>query len=141
MEIPCPTCPTWSHFIQDISIYLSLDKYKCIKLIQLCISYFDNYYQLTSCIENSVDPDQLASDLDLHCLQEKPADQDPYCLQGLIHIWFHTVFERINCLSTVRNLLRYKQICSLGQEFFFTIFTHLCKTETHRLKIKCQHNC
>ena len=33
VEIPCPTCPTWSHFIQDklkISIYLSLDKYKCI---------------------------------------------------------------------------------------------------------------
>ena len=30
VEIPCPT---WSHFIQDklkISIYLSLDKYKCI---------------------------------------------------------------------------------------------------------------
>ena len=29
-EIPCPTCPTRSHFIQDkskISIYLSLDKY------------------------------------------------------------------------------------------------------------------
>ena len=28
------TSPTWSHFIQDklkISIYLSLDKYKCIK--------------------------------------------------------------------------------------------------------------
>ena len=31
VEIPCPTCPTWSHFIQDklkISIYLSLDKSK-----------------------------------------------------------------------------------------------------------------
>ena len=30
VEIPCPTCPTRSHFIQDkskISIYLSLDKY------------------------------------------------------------------------------------------------------------------
>ena len=32
----------------------------CIKLIQFCISYF-NYNKLTSCIENSVDPDQLAS--------------------------------------------------------------------------------
>ena len=44
MEIPCPTCLTWSHFIQDklkISIYLSLDKCKiCIKLIKICISYF-----------------------------------------------------------------------------------------------------
>ena len=44
VEIPCPTCPTWSHFIQDklkISIYLSLDKYKCIKLTQFCTLYFD----------------------------------------------------------------------------------------------------
>ena len=31
VDIPCLTCPTWSHFIQDkleISIYLSWDKYK-----------------------------------------------------------------------------------------------------------------
>ena len=38
VEIPCPTCPTWSHFVQDklkISIYLSLDKCGvCIKLIK-----------------------------------------------------------------------------------------------------------
>ena len=63
-----------------------------------------------------MDPDQLASsaDLDLHCLQEKPADQDPYCLQELIYIWFHTVFERINCSSTVS----YKLICSFGQVKF-----------------------
>ena len=62
VEIPCPT---WSHFIQDklnISIYLSLDKYKCIKLIQFCTLYFDLLLQVTSCIENSVDPDQLASE-------------------------------------------------------------------------------
>ena len=43
VEIPCLTCPTWSHFIQDklkILIYLSLDKCKiCIKLIKFCISY------------------------------------------------------------------------------------------------------
>ena len=57
-----------------------------------------------------MDPDQL----DLHCLQEKRADQDLYCLQELIYIWFHTVFERINCLSTVR----YKLICSFGQVTF-----------------------
>ena len=44
VEIPCPTCPTWSHFIQDklkISNYLSLDNYKSLKLIQFCVSYFD----------------------------------------------------------------------------------------------------
>ena len=71
-----------------------------------------------------MDPDQLASsdldlhclqekpaDLDLHCLQEKPADQDQYCLQELIYIWFHTVFEQINFLITVR----YKLICCFGQ--------------------------
>ena len=57
---------------------------------------------------------QKPADLDLHCLQEKPADQDPYCLQELIYIWFHTVFERISCLSTVR----YKLICSFGQVHF-----------------------
>ena len=62
MEIPYPTCPTWSRFIQDklkISIYLSLDKCKiCIKFI----NYLINYYEFTCCIENSVDPDQLASE-------------------------------------------------------------------------------
>ena len=36
-------------------------------------------------------------------IQEKPADQDPSCLQVLI--WFHTVFERINS--------------SLSTDFFF----------------------
>ena len=54
------------------------------------------------------------ADLDLHCLQEKPVDQDPYHLQELIYIWFQTVFERINCLSTER----YKLICSFGQVKF-----------------------
>ena len=61
----------------------------------------------------------------LHYLQEKPADQDPYCLQELIYIWFHTVFERINCLSTVR----YKLICSFGQVNFLwtsTFWLFIC---------------
>ena len=43
---------------------------------------------------------QKPADLDQHCFQEKPADQDPYCLQELIYILFHTVFDRIICLST-----------------------------------------
>ena len=55
----------WSHFIQDklkISIYLSLDKYKCIKLIKKIVFHIlISYYEFTCCIENSVDPDQLAS--------------------------------------------------------------------------------
>ena len=68
---------------------------------------------------------QKPADLDLHCLQEKPADQDPYCLQESIYIWFHTVFERINCLSTVR----YKLICFFRQvkfsidKYIFWLFT------------------
>ena len=60
VEIPCLTCPTWSHFIQDkfeIYFYLSLDKYKCIKLMKYLISY----YEFTCCIEIGVDSDQLAS--------------------------------------------------------------------------------
>ena len=35
-------------------------------------------------------------------LLQKPDGLDLHCLQELIYIWFHTVFERINCLSTVR---------------------------------------
>ena len=60
-----------------------------------------------------MDPDQLASsaDLDLQCFQEKPADQDPYFLQELIYIWFHTVFER-------KKNVRFKLICSFGQVKF-----------------------
>ena len=65
MEIPCPTCPTWSHLIQDklkISLYLSLDKCKiCIKLINFVFHILINYYEFTCCIENSVNPGQLAS--------------------------------------------------------------------------------
>ena len=41
------------------------------------------------------------ADLDLHSFQEKPADLDPYCLQELIYIWVHTVFEII-CFGTER---------------------------------------
>ena len=65
LEISCPTCLTRSHFIQDklkISLYLSLDKCKiCIKLMNFVFHILINYYEFTCCIENSVDPDQLAS--------------------------------------------------------------------------------
>ena len=104
MEIPCPTFPTRSHFIQDkskISIYLYLDKYNVLSQYNSVFHILINYYELTSCIENGVDPDKLASS-DLHCFQEKPADQDPYCFQELIYIWFHIVFGRIIRLSTER---------------------------------------
>ena len=56
-------------FIQDkleISSYLSWDKHKCIKKVNTFL-YFHiliNYYQLICCIENSVEPDQLASSED-----------------------------------------------------------------------------
>ena len=90
VEIPCPTCSTWSHFIQDklkISIYLSLDKYKCISsILYFIFSLFiksshlalKTVWILISWLL------QKPADQDLHCLQEKPADQDTYCLQELI---------------------------------------------------------
>ena len=96
-EIPCPTCPTWSHFIQDklkISIYLSLDS--------ILINYYSSYLALKTVWILISWLLQMLADLDLHCLEEKQACQDPYCLQELIYIWFHTVFERIYFLSTVR---------------------------------------
>ena len=103
MEIPCPICPTWSHFIQDkleISIYLSLDKNKYIKkanntqLIQFCISYFD-YYELTCCIENSVDPDQLAS-------SEASSSGSTLFTREVVSCFKLFSKEFIYCLRTVR---------------------------------------
>ena len=69
MQIPCSTCPTWSHFIQDklkISIYLSLDKCKiCIKLIIMSSHVaLKTVWILISWLL------QKPADLDLHCLQE-----------------------------------------------------------------------
>ena len=99
------------HSGQEENFYLLvLGQVQCIKLIQFCISYFHiliNYYELTYLALKTVWILiswllQKPADLDLHCFQKKPADQDPYCLQKLIYIWFHTVFERIICLSTER---------------------------------------
>ena len=64
VEISCLTCPTWAHFIQDkleISTYSSLDKFKCKKVNTILHFIVWVNYWLTCCIENSVDPDQLAS--------------------------------------------------------------------------------
>ena len=55
-----------------------------------------------------MDPDQLAS-------SEKPADQDPYCLNTRVKIYLVSCcFWRIIYLSTVRYML----ICSFGQVKF-----------------------
>ena len=35
--------------------------------MQFCISYWINYFKLACCLENSVDPDQLASEEGLSC--------------------------------------------------------------------------
>ena len=58
----------WYIFIQDklkISIYLSLDKYKQMNKVNIILyivfHILINYKEFTCCIENSVDPDQLAS--------------------------------------------------------------------------------
>ena len=50
-----------AHFILDkleIPIYLSLDKFKANTILYFI---FDDYYKLVLCLENSMDPDQLAS--------------------------------------------------------------------------------
>ena len=71
-SVECPTFLTWSHFILDkleISNYLSWDKLKKVNKVTVLYFIFGNYSGLT-CVENSVDSDQLASeaaDLDLHC--------------------------------------------------------------------------
>ena len=93
---------------------------------------------------------QKPADLDLHCFQEKPADQDPYCLQELIYIWFHTVFERIICLSTKGMKLffffygqvHFGFLLAPGQEENFTFSTPLnigCFLGKY-LKTKCALN-
>ena len=71
VEIPYPTCPTWSHFIQGklkITIHLSLDKCKiCIKLIIMSSHVaLKTVWILISWLL------QKPADLDLHsvCLQE-----------------------------------------------------------------------
>ena len=77
VEIPCPTCQTWSHFIQvNFKKILSTCPGTSLKKVNAILYFicFINYYELTiSChIENSVDPDQLASeeaDLDIRCFQ------------------------------------------------------------------------
>ena len=49
-------------------------------------------------------------DLDLHCLQEKPANQKPD-QKSTLFTWFHTVFERVS-------KERYKLISCFGQVKF-----------------------
>ena len=66
VELPCPTCPTWSHSIQDklkISIFCpwTSTNVPVLSLYNPVFHILINYLELTSCIENSVDPDQLAS--------------------------------------------------------------------------------
>ena len=53
-----------SHFGQVENFYLLVHgqgKYNSVYNILI------NYYELPCCTENSVDPDQLPADLDLHC--------------------------------------------------------------------------
>ena len=88
-----------------------------IKLIKFCISYFLLIITSSHLVLKTVWilfswHLQKSPDKDLHCLQEKPTDQS--ILFTRVDIWFDTVFERVNCLSTER----YKLICSFGQVKF-----------------------
>ena len=121
VEIPCPTCTTWSHFIQDKSKFLftcpwmsTMYKVNTILCFLFWLIITSSHLALKTVWILISWLLQKPADLDLHCFQEKPADQDQYCLQELIYIWYHTIFERKICLSTVR----YKLICSFGQEKF-----------------------
>ena len=116
VEIPCQTCLTWSHFIQDklkISIYMSLDKYKCIKWIQSVFHILINYYELTCHIVNSVYPDQLTSS-EASWSGSTLFTREASWSESTLFICFHNVFERVNCLSTER----YKLISSFRQVKF-----------------------
>ena len=63
-----PDLSDWYIFIQDklkICINLSLDKYKCMKLIQFCTLYFIFSLIITSShvlLKTVLNPDQLASE-------------------------------------------------------------------------------
>ena len=67
------------------------------------------------------------ADLDLRCLQEKPADLDLRCLQELIYIyiWFHTIFERINCLSKL--ISSYRQVKFSMDKYILAFYLSLDK--------------
>ena len=82
VEIPCPTCLTWSHSIQDMlefSIYLywevnsTLDQY--FKL---------DYFKLVCCLENSADLKKPA-DLDIRCFHLR-LDLVSYGFQKRLHL-------------------------------------------------------
>ena len=63
VQIPCPTCPTWYHFIQDklkISIYLSWD---LLIMNSQCHVVWKTVWILFSWLL------QKPADLDLHCFQ------------------------------------------------------------------------
>ena len=79
-----------------ISIYLK-DKYNKINLQQFCISTF-YYYEFT-----------------LKTLWILISWL--FTVYKRVDIWFHTVFKRVNCLSTERHM--YRLICSFGQEIIF----------------------
>ena len=78
VEIPCPTCTTWSRFIQDklkISIYLSLDKYKMYKVnvilnIMFWLIITSSHITLKTLWILISWLLKKPADLDLHCLQE-----------------------------------------------------------------------
>ena len=79
VEIPCPTCPTWSHFIQDklkISIYLSSNKCKFFYKVNKILYFIFRLIVMSShvALRTLWIPIswllQKPADLDLHCLQE-----------------------------------------------------------------------
>ena len=115
MEIPCPTCPTWSQFIQDkskISIYLSLDKYKFMFKVNtilhfiFCLIITSSYVAMKTVW------------ILISWLLQKPADLDLHRLKESSHMVSY--FKRIK--GTERYI--YKLICSFGQVKIFFGHVH-----------------
>ena len=77
-----------------------VENYNLLVLGQVQNLYKVNNYEFTYCIENSDDPDQLAS-----------SPGSTLFTRELISAWFHTVLKSVNCLSTER----YKLICTIKQ--------------------------
>ena len=158
MEIPCLTCSTWSHFIQDklkISIYLSLDKYKCIKLIKFCISYlyppqtlFVGGILFSRCpsVRPSVHPSVTLCFLNnskSHCwIFIKPCKHVHICKTNFIKPCKHVHICKTNTLDKkvrARGLKPCKHVHICKTNFIKPCkHVHICKTNTLDKKVRAR---
>ena len=92
------------------------------------------WYKFTYLITNSVDPDQLASDLDLHCFQRQGIYEfsRTWVKPVLVGLGWGCVYYPANCIARIwRVLLKPKLLFS-----FFYLFD-VSKGNIYRLYYKC----